>query len=148
MCQLKGGYSLPLEWIFWTQFPPVNAAELVCVICCWIVARLEHLPSWCDHGTWGNEQRWAEHKTGSRSQHSTVITCTSTQGEVSPWTLVRTALQTLSLQTLQDCSDCRYRALTEMAATQDHCSDLESGCFYSDLLQNLHFSENHVLFLH
>ena len=82
MCQLKGGYSLPLEWIFWTQFPPVNAAELVCVICCWIVARLEHLPSWCDHGTWGNEQRWAEHKTGSRSQHSTVITCTSTQGEV------------------------------------------------------------------
>ena len=59
-----------------------RVAELLGVICCWIVARLEHLPSWCDHGTWGNEQRWTEHKTGSRSQHSTVITCTSTQGGV------------------------------------------------------------------
>ena len=57
-----------------------RVAELPGVICCWTVARLKHLPSWCDHGTWGNEQRWTEHKTGSRSQHSTVITCTSTQG--------------------------------------------------------------------
>ena len=56
-------------------------AELLGVICCWIVARLEHLPSWCDHGRWGNEQRDErqnrEQVTTQHSYHLQIVTCTS-----------------------------------------------------------------------
>ena len=63
VCQLKGGYSLSLEWIFWTQFPPVNAAlsQLQSAGCNLLLdcCEIGTLPSWCEPGTW-NMGQWAE----------------------------------------------------------------------------------------